>query len=65
MITLFIGLIAGLFTGFLLGRVLPIESFHIAGMMIVLLMILLFFVFQSGLCDFQEFFSCGSLACSV
>jgi len=55
MFKLFIGFIAGMFTGFLLGLVLPVEFFYIAGMMFVLLVILLFFVFQLGLRDFQEY----------
>ena len=55
MLKLLIGFIAGLLVGFLLGRVLPIEIFYIACIILILLAMLFFFVFHLGLRDFQEY----------
>jgi hypothetical protein len=52
---LLIGFIAGLFVGFLLGLVLPIEFFYIACIILALLAVLFFFFFHFGLRDFQEY----------
>ena len=55
MLKLLIGFIAGLFVGFLLGLVLPIEVFYIACIILALLAVLFFFFFHFGLRDFQEY----------
>ena len=55
MLNLLIGFIAGLFVGFLLGLVLPIEFFYIACVFLVLLAVLFFFFFHFGLRVFQEY----------
>jgi hypothetical protein len=55
MLKLLIGFIAGLLVGFLLGRVLPIEFFYIACIILILLAMLFFFVLHLGLRDFQEY----------
>ena len=55
MLKLLIGFIAGLFVGFLLGLVLPIEFFYIACIILALLAVLFLFFFHFGLRDFQEY----------
>ena len=55
MLKLLIEFIAGLFVGFLLGLVLPIEFFYIACIILVLLAVIFFIFFHLGLRDFQEY----------
>lgn len=44
----------GLFAGYLLGRVVPLDIFLLACLILTALMILLFFLFHLGVRDFQE-----------
>lgn len=52
---LLIGFIAGLFVGFPLGLVLPIEFFYNACIILIALAVLFFIFFHPGLRDFQEY----------
>ena len=50
-----IGFIAGIFTGFLMGLMLPIEFFLITFIVFMALAAMVFFIFHLGLRDFQEY----------
>lgn len=49
------GLGVGVFTGYLLGLVIPLKVFMIACLVLLALVILLFFLFHLGIRDFQEY----------
>mgnify|MGYP007006504616 CR=1 FL=1 len=49
------GLGAGVFTGYLLGLVIPIQVFMIACLVLLALVVLFFFLFHLGVQDFQEY----------
>jgi hypothetical protein len=48
------GVCVGIFVGYLLGLVIPIEVFMIACLVLLALAILLFFLFHLGVQDFQK-----------
>ena len=45
----------GIFVGYLLGLVIPLQVFMIACLVLLALVILLFFLFHLGIRDFQEY----------
>ena len=49
------GLGVGVFSGYLLGLVIPLQVFMIACLVLLALVILLFFLFHLGIRDFQEY----------
>jgi len=49
------GLGVGIFVGYLLGLVIPLQVFMIACLVLMALVILLFFLFHLGVRDFQEY----------
>ena len=49
------GLGVGIFVGYLLGLVIPLQVFMIACLVFLALVILLFFLFHLGVRDFQEY----------
>lgn len=49
------GLGVGIFSGYLLGLVIPLQVFMIACLALLALVILLFFLFHLGIRDFQEY----------
>lgn len=49
------GVMVGLFAGYLLGLVIPVQFFLIACLALMALTALLFIVFHFGLRDFQEY----------
>jgi hypothetical protein len=49
------GLGVGIFVGYLLGLVTPLQMFMIACLVLLALVILLFFLFHLGIRDFQEY----------
>lgn len=49
------GLGAGVFAGYLLGLVIPLQVFMIICLVFLALLVLLFFVFHLGIRDFQEY----------
>ena len=49
------GLGVGIFVGYLLGLVIPLQVFMIACLVLLALVILLFFLFHLGVRDFQEY----------
>ena len=55
MLIFFIGLVAGLFVGYLLGLMIPLKFFLIACLVLLALAVVLFFLFHLGLRDFQEY----------
>jgi hypothetical protein len=55
MFKLFVGFLAGVFAGYLLGLVIPVKFFMIACLVLLALAVLLLFVFHLGLRDFQEY----------
>ena len=55
MLKLFLGFLAGVFAGYLLGLVIPLKVFMIACLVLLALAILLFYLFHLGLSDFQEY----------
>lgn len=55
MFKLIVGFIAGIFAGFLMGRMLPVEFFIGAGIVLIVLIIIFFLIFHLGLRDFQEY----------
>ncbi len=55
MLKLFIGFLVGVFAGYVLRLVLPVEFFLIAGLVPLVLAVLLFYLFHLGLRDFQEY----------
>ncbi len=55
MFKLFIGFLAGVFAGYLLGLVIPVRFFLIACLVLLALAVLLFFLFHLGLRNFQEY----------
>ena len=55
MMRFFAGLGVGIFVGYLLGLIIPIEVFIIACLVLLALVILVFFLFHLGIRDFQEY----------
>jgi len=55
MLKLFIGFLVGVFVGYGLGLVIPVEFFLIACLVLLVLAVLLFYLFHLGLRDFQEY----------
>lgn len=55
MMRFFAGLGVGIFVGYLLGRIIPIEVFIIACLVLAGMVVLLFFLFHLGIRDFQEY----------
>jgi hypothetical protein len=55
MLKLFIGFLVGVFAGYVLGLVIPVEFFFIACLVFLALAVLLFYLFHLGLRDFQEY----------
>ena len=55
MFKLFIGFLAGVFAGYLLGLVIPVKFFLITCLALLALAVLLFFLFHLGMRDFQEY----------
>ena len=49
------GILAGVFVGYLLGLVIPVEFFFIACLVLLALVLLLFYLFHLGLRDFLEY----------
>ena len=49
------GLGIGMFVGYLLGLVIPIQVFMIICLVLAGLLVLLFFLFHLGVRDFQEY----------
>lgn len=49
------GLGIGVFTGYLLGLVIPLKVFMIACLVLLALVVLLFFLFHLSVRDFQEY----------
>lgn len=49
------GLVVGIFAGYLLGLIIPIEVFIGACLVLAGLVILLLFLFHLGVRDFQEY----------
>jgi hypothetical protein len=49
------GLGVGLFAGYLLGLVIPLQVFMIICLVLAGLVVLLFFLFHLGIRDFQEY----------
>ena len=49
------GLCLGIFVGYLLGLVIPIQVFMIICLVLAGLVVLLFFLFHLGVRDFQEY----------
>ena len=49
------GLGVGIFSGYLLGLVIPLQVFMIACLLLLAFVILLFFLFHLGIRDFQEY----------
>lgn len=49
------GLGVGIFVGYLLGLVIPLQVFMLACLVLLALVILLFFLFHLGVRDFQEY----------
>jgi hypothetical protein len=54
MMRFFAGLGIGIFTGYLLGLVIPLKVFMMACLVLLALVVLLFFLFHLGIRDFQE-----------
>ncbi len=52
MLNFFLGLGVGLFVGYLLGLVIPVEFFMIGCLVLFALAVVLFFLFHLGLRDF-------------
>ena len=50
-----VGLGLGIFVGYLLGLVIPLQVFMIICLMLAGLVVLLFFLFHLGVRDFQEY----------
>lgn len=55
MMRFFAGLGVGIFVGYLLGLIIPIEVFIIACLVLAGMVVLLFFLFHLGVRDFQEY----------
>jgi len=55
MIRFFAGVGIGIFTGFMLGSVIPLKVFMIACLVLLALVVLLFFLFHLGVQDFQDY----------
>lgn len=55
MMRFFAGLSAGIFTGYLLGLVIPLKVFMVICLALLALVVLLFFLFHLGIRDFQEY----------
>lgn len=55
MMRFLVGLAVGVFVGYLLGLVIPIEVFIGACLVLAGLVVLLFFLFHLGVRDFQEY----------
>jgi len=49
------GLGVGIFSGYLLGLVIPLKVFMIICLVLAGLLVLLFFLFHLGIRDFQEY----------
>ena len=49
------GLGVGVFTGYLLGLVIPLKVFMVICLVLLALVVLLFFLFHLGVQDFQEY----------
>jgi uncharacterized membrane protein YfcA len=60
MLKLLIGFLVGVFAGYVLGLVVPVEFFFIACLVLLVLAVLWFYLFHLGLRDFQEYLSCRS-----
>ncbi len=52
MLKFFVGFLAGMFAGYVLGLVIPVKFFFIACLMLLALAVLLFYLFHLGLRDF-------------
>ena len=55
MIRFFAGGGIGIFAGYLLSLVIPLKVFMVAGLVLLALAVLLFFLFHLGIQDFQEY----------
>jgi hypothetical protein len=55
MLKLFVGFLAGVFAGYLLGLVIPVKFFLITCLVLLAFAVLFFFLFHLGLHDFQEY----------
>jgi len=55
MMHFFAGLGVGIFVGYLLGDVIPLQVFMIICLVLAGLVVLLFFLFHLGVRDFQEY----------
>ena len=55
MMRFFAGVGVGIFVGYLLGLVIPLQIFMIICLVLAGLVVLLFFLFHLGIRDFQEY----------
>ena len=55
MMRFFAGVGVGIFVGYLLGLVIPLQVFMIICLVLTGLVVLLFFLFHLGIRDFQEY----------
>jgi hypothetical protein len=55
MMSFLAGLGVGIFVGYLLGLVIPLQVFMITCLVLAGLLVLLFFLFHLGIRDFQEY----------
>ena len=55
MMRFFAGLVLGIFAGYLLGLVIPLEVFMILCLVLLASVVVVFFLFHLGVRDFQEY----------